>query len=59
MEDKQMKKFIIISTILILVAAGLFGYSLYHYLDVTGALVRNTNAAATADTVWTVNHRFP
>ena len=45
-----MKKFIIISTILILVAAGLFGYSLYHYLDITGALVRNTNAAATADT---------
>lgn len=33
-----MKKFIIISTILILLAAGAFGYSLYHYMSVTGML---------------------
>ena len=30
-----MKKFVIISTILILLAAGFFGYSLYHYMQVT------------------------
>jgi len=46
-----MKKFAIISTILILLAAALFGYSLYHYLDVTGALDKReavaTNTEAT------------
>ena len=40
-----MKKFIIISTILILLAAGAFGYSLYHYMSVTGML--NSRAAQT------------
>lgn len=33
-----MKKFIIISTVLILLAAGFFGYSLYNYLQVSGLL---------------------
>lgn len=40
-----MKKFIIISTILILLAAGGFGYSLYHYMGATGML--NQPAAET------------
>ena len=33
-----MKKFVIISTVLILLAAGAFGYSLYHYMQVSGIL---------------------
>ena len=33
-----MKKFIIISAILILLAGGAFGYSLYHYMSVTGMM---------------------
>lgn len=33
-----MKKFIIISTVLILLAAGFFGYSLYHYMEATDML---------------------
>lgn len=48
-----MKKFIIISTILILLAAGAFGYSVYHYLQVTAPAVQPAPAAtevtATAD----------
>ena len=51
-----MKKFIIISVVLILLAAGVFGYSLYHFLDVTGVISHqpaasdrqaSTDAAAT------------
>ncbi len=45
-----MKKFIIISTILILLAAGAFGYSLYHYMSVTGMLDHAQPAAATSAT---------
>ena len=30
-----MKKFVIVSTVLLLIGASLFGYSLYHYIDVT------------------------
>lgn len=33
-----MKKFVIISVVLLLLAAGAFGYSLYHYMDVTNLL---------------------
>ena len=44
-----MKKFAIISTILILIAAALFGYSLYHYLDVTGALDKKANVATNTE----------
>ena len=45
-----MKKFAIISTILVLLAAALFGYSLYHYLDVTGALDKKATVSATEAT---------
>jgi beta-N-acetylhexosaminidase len=34
-----MKKFVIISTVLLLIGAGVFGYSLYHYLEVTRPVV--------------------
>ena len=44
-----MKKFVIISTILILLAAVLFGYSLYHYLDVTGALEKKASVATNTE----------
>lgn len=40
-----MKKFAIISTVLILLAAGAFGYSLYHYMSVTG-LIQSVPAPA-------------
>ena len=33
-----MKKFVIITVVLILLAAGAFGYSMYHYLAVTGVI---------------------
>ena len=33
-----MKKFVIIAVVLILLAAGAFGYSMYHYLAVTGVI---------------------
>ncbi|MBQ3416874.1 MAG: glycoside hydrolase family 3 protein [Ruminococcus sp.] len=46
-----MKKFIIISTILILLAGGAFGYSLYHYLGIMQAEKALADAeAATAET---------
>lgn len=48
-----MKKFIIISTVLILIAAGLFGYSLYHYMQVTG-IITDTPAATEAAAAETV-----
>ncbi len=47
-----MKKFAIISVVLILLAAGAFGYSLYHYLDVTGVL-KTIGQTATPDQVAT------
>lgn len=44
-----MKKFVIISTILILLAAGFFGYSLYNYMQVTELI--KPKAADTSATV--------
>ncbi len=46
-----MKKFVIITIVLMLVGAGALGYSTYHYLDVTGALDKATPDEATAATV--------
>lgn len=43
-----MKKFVIISTALILLAAGFFGYSLYHYMEVSDLLPKKSTAAADA-----------
>lgn len=53
MEDDVMKKFVIISTVLILLAAGAFGYSLYHYMQVTDLIgsssAQPTEAATVSD----------
>ena len=46
-----MKKFVIISTVLILLAAGFFGYSLYHYMDVSDLL--NKSETSSGDTTAT------
>ena len=48
-----MKKFIIISTVLILLAAGVFGYSLYNYINVTGLLKPSAADTATQDSAST------
>ena len=45
-----MKKFIIVSTALILLAAGAFGFSMYHYLQVTGALKPKTAQTSAQET---------
>lgn len=45
-----MKKFVIISTVLILLAAGAFGYSLYHYMQVTGILTPQETQVAVQET---------
>lgn len=41
-----MKRFVIISTVLLLLAAGAFGYSLYHYMQVTDLIGSDTKAKA-------------
>ena len=43
-----MKKFMLISVALILVAAGVFGYSVYHYIDVTRPAAAPTESNDTA-----------
>lgn len=43
-----MKKFVIISVVLILLATGAFGYSLVHYLQATGAISNKPAAVAPA-----------
>lgn len=43
-----MKKFIIISVILLLLAAGAFGYAMYHYLQVNHLLGKQSETAAEA-----------
>lgn len=45
-----MKKFVIISAILLLLAGGAFGYSLYHYMDVTNLLKSKESAETQAAT---------
>lgn len=45
-----MKKFVIIATVLILIAAGFFGYSLYHYLQVSGVIKPQTAQTASEET---------
>ena len=45
-----MKKFIIVSTALILLAAGAFGFSMYHYLQVSGALKPKTEQTTAQET---------
>lgn len=45
-----MKKFVIISVVLLLLAGGVFGYSLYHYMDVTNLLKAKDSAATEAAT---------
>ena len=42
----EMKKFVIISIILILLAGGIFGYSLYHFMQVNNVFTK-TEAVAT------------
>lgn len=42
-----MKRFMIISTVLILISAGIFGYSLHHYLEVTNSEPAKKNASPT------------
>ena len=43
-----MKKFVIISIILILIAGGIFGYSLYHFMQVNELFSKNEPAATEA-----------
>ena len=45
-----MKKFIIISAILLLLAAGAFGYSLYHFMQVNDLFTKSETAATEAVT---------
>lgn len=49
-----MKKFAIISTIILLICAGAFGFSLYHYIDVTADKSTPDETAATQDVTNTV-----
>ena len=42
-----MKKFIIISTVLILLAVGIFGYSLYYYMSATGMINKPASTTET------------